>query len=146
MIREAKEKLTMPESVVSALVQWVRETPMAHGDGRICTPGGKLHHIYLWMLEVDEEEAAQIGQTDDGAREGLDLRFGPIKEIMLNMLRTERAAVGKEWHRASRMLPKKPTTKAGLKSLAIGCLAYGGPRKARPGELECHPEALNVVR
>ena len=145
MIREAREELIMPPSVMNALTEAIKKVPRAHSEGRVCTPSGSTHQVHCWVLEVSEEEAEQIAQTEEGAREGEDLKFRAIKELMKNALRTGRPTyahlMGKAWYRAKAMPPRVYTGKTDKTGLSLGGLALPTTNRARPGDLECHPGA-----
>ena len=145
MLREAKEELVLPESVLSALGCLLKEVPAAHSDGTVCTPGGDNHRVHCWVLEVSEEEANQVNQSEEGAREGEDFKFRPVKDLMKNVLRTGRPTyahlMGKAWHRAKSLPPRVFVRQSESKSMSLGCITLTQASRARPGELECHPMA-----
>ena len=94
---------------------------------------------------MSEEEAEQIAQTEEGAREGEDLKFRALKELMKNALRTGRSTyahlMGKAWYRAKAMPPRVYSSETDQRGLSLGGLALPTTSRARPGGLECHPEA-----
>ena len=135
----------MPPSVMNALTEVIKKVPKAHSDGRVCTPSGSTHQVHCWVLEVSEEEAEQIAQTEEGAREGEDLKFRAVKELMKNALRTGRPTyahlMGKAWYRAKAMPPRVYASETDKRGLSLGGLALPTTNRARPGGLECHPGA-----
>ena len=65
------------------------------------------------------------------------MQFKPIKDLMYNMLRSERGAyahaVGKAWLRAIRSLGRKPVPRTEEHKVVMACLTYRGYIRPLPG-------------